>query len=814
MATNILYKKLSNAREEKDVDNAYAEAFMKAYKINVIEHPFKCDGYIEDIFKKLIIEYKYDEEFALPTAKSKVLVQVLYYLKQFEIEGREIPSVIFVGDKNECFLLHSNAIINYLDKNIDWSIAPSKAADANPELVLEIARDEAVNPYVFDITSEFQFSDVINRIHDLSECVTRYVRVTEHNLSNNFYSFISKVIKNSDKIATNDLVAIYIGTLMDKENYYQHPSNPNILVANGKRVEIDGRSFESFFSHFDREYTPQELNRFTEISDRLIEDTKRRRDGEFYTPTPFVDYAHKMLSSVLGEQWRTEYVVWDNCWGTGNLTRDYRFKNLFISNITEGEMQIGKRYNHEASKFLFDFLNDDLEPNLFDSKIPNGLRDALSEDKPFVFFLNPPYARNSGNNNVGTSEEVCFTKIRTEMNAANMGVCVSNTYGQFLYRINTIKKRFNLHNVYIGLFSPTLYLSGESWKKFRADFLANFEFVKACTFKASYFADVDDSWGIAFSIWKAGETADKETFPHKLIDLEDGVIVEKGEHYIYNIDFAKTASVWLREETKTLRTEDSIELTSAIKVREKDGARRGKLVPGALGYFYNKSNNVDKNTMGIALFSTAFSDNVGASIIPENFHKVVTLFSARKLISKNWMNSKDEYLAPNENHEKWGEFYGDSIIYSLFHGSGNQSSLREIEYKGRIWNVKNEFFFMSKDEILSLAESERLYDTYDDARTDNERYVYKILRDITLSNEAKAVLDKAIDLTIRTFQYRGLFDMEHPEYQIKNWDCGWYQIKAMIKAYMPAELDAFNKLFKALSDKMRPMVYELGFLKS
>lgn len=89
MATNILYKKLSNAREEKDVDNAYAEAFMKAYKIDVIEHPFKCDGYIEDIFKKLIIEYKYDEDFSLPTAKSKVLLQVLFYLKQFELGGGE-----------------------------------------------------------------------------------------------------------------------------------------------------------------------------------------------------------------------------------------------------------------------------------------------------------------------------------------------------------------------------------------------------------------------------------------------------------------------------------------------------------------------------------------------------------------------------------------------------------------------------------------------------------------------------------------------------------------------------------------------------
>jgi len=29
-------------------------------------------------------------------------------------------------------------------------------------------------------------------------------------------------------------------------------------------------------------------------------------------------------------------------------------------------------------------------------------------------------------------------------------------------------------------------------------------------------------------------------------------------------------------------------------------------------------------------------------------------------------------------------------------------------------------------------------------------------------------------------QFRALFDQEHPEYQILNWDCGWYQIKGLL----------------------------------
>ena len=61
--------------------------------------------------------------------------------------------------------------------------------------------------------------------------------------------------------------------------------------------------------------------------------------------------------------------------------------------------------------------------------------------------------------------------------------------------------------------------------------------------------------------------------------------------------------------------------------------------------------------------------------------------------------------------------------------------------------------------------------------------------------------------------YRELFNQEHPEYQINNWDCGFYQIKALCKEYMPELLKEFKEVYKKLADKMRPMVYTLGFLK-
>lgn len=189
------------------------------------------------------------------------------------------------------------------------------------------------------------------------------------------------------------------------------------------------------------------------------------------------------------------------------------------------------------------------------------------------------------------------------------------------------------------------------------------------------------------------------------------------------------------------------------------------------------------------------------------------MFSARKLIPNNWINDKDEFLAPNLKHYLWQEYLNDSYIFSIFNVSGNQSSLRKIEYKNQLWNIKNEFFFISKNDIMALANENNFDFTYNDARVSDERFVYKKLQEIELSKEAQDVLNKAIELTKKSFKYREMFNQEHPEYQIMNWDCGWYQIKAVLKEYFADDLKEFQELYKILADKMRPMVYELGFLK-
>ena len=130
------------------------------------------------------------------------------------------------------------------------------------------------------------------------------------------------------------------------------------------------------------------------------------------------------------------------------------------------------------------------------------------------------------------------------------------------------------------------------------------------------------------------------------------------------------------------------------------------------------------NMQFVAMYSSCSSRSHGYSIIADNFDRCTALFSARKLIEKNWVNSKDEYLAPNTEHPAYNEFVNDSLIYSLFHSSSNQSSLRNVDYKGKKWDIKNEFFWLSNKEIENLSNTNGFTQTYNDARTSKERYVY------------------------------------------------------------------------------------------
>jgi hypothetical protein len=818
---------IKHAKVEKDLELLYKNELCYYYKDAKISNPYNTDGLIESGKLKLVMELKYDENFKNKDVQCITLIQSLYYIKKFQENEPILPNVILIGDKDEVFVIENNLLKTYLDENIDWSLPPSSAAIKNPKLIMKMINDNNISPFVYDIDKNFDFQDVVNDINKLVKGLKPYVSVTEKNISKIFDYFALNVIKSPNKYDANELVSIFINLIINPNSNYLLPYNRNILVSNTNHIEINNKMYESFIKHFKQNYTQKEKEKFTEIADRLIEDLSRRYKGEFYTPTIWVDESQKLISKNLGEDWREKYVVWDCAWGTGNLTRDYYFKELYCSTLNESDLNIGSRYNINAIKFQYDFLNDDidmLECNLLGNnkpKMPAQLYNSLKNKKPILFYINPPFGTATEYDTKNSAKSgIAKTKMNTLMKNNQIKRCTEQLYTQFLYRILLLKRTFALKDVAICVFSKPLFMSGSSFTTFREQFLDNFEFKEAMLFKACHFSDVSGAWGISFSVWTSGKTKNKHVFKHTLKDLFEtdnsiSRIVDFGYKDIYNLDKEISFSDYIKRDLKKLPTYEGPQLTSGLNYKE---IGSGKIVSNALGYYVNVGNSVYTNTKDVILFTAPASKSHGISVIPENFTSVMTNFASRKVITgkyATWINDKDEYRCPDFKNSIYYEWMIDCVVYSLFNTSSQQTSLRNISYKNNNYNIQNEFFFMSHDDIVKLACKYDNDDVYKDAKSFNtERYVYQFLQKNTLSNEAKLVLEKAKYLVSKTFPYRDTLSLIHPEYHLSAWDAGWYQINIILKTYDRNELDDFKRLYRTLESKVRFHLYELGVLKN
>lgn len=287
-------------------------------------------------------------------------------------------------------------------------------------------------------------------------------------------------------------------------------------------------------------------------------------------------------------------------------------------------------------------------------------------------------------------------------------------------------------------------------------------------------------------------------------------IIKTEEKSLYNTDNSLSASDWVKKDLKGKKITRP-NLSSSLKISEKNKT----VYEGYYGVMNNNSNQIYKSGTEVFISSEPTSLNANVSILKENFYSVITLFFVRKSIKMTWINEKDEYLAPNEEHEQFEQFKYDSLVYSLFNSGSQQSSLRQVEYKGQMWDIKNEFFWMSKDRMKELADENGYDNLYNDARTSSDRHVYNLLFGEEriydkLSDDAKVVLDKATELVEQSLQMRQVMadDYNH----LDSWDAGYAQLKLVWKEYFEEDFKEFRQLYKNLEDRMRPLVYELGFL--
>ena len=813
-----LYNILQECKVERDVEQKYKQILLEYFPKAEIGSPYRTDGLLLNDNLKILMEFKHNIDLTKRLDLVDLLIQMLYYLKEFEQHGEELPTILFGGDINECFCLHSNSLIPYLNENVDWSIGASTAPSKNPELAKKLYDDQSIIPFIFHVNNNhFDFKFVVDKIIQLHEGTVQKVHITELNINRFFSYFRDKIIKQSSKYSAEDLVAIFLNCLIDSQNNYPHPNKKNILVTNVVGDVLINRSlYDAFMEHFESLYSIEEKKRLTAICDRLIADEQRRFHGEFYTPTEWVLEAHKMIEDTFGPNWKEEYVVWDPAWGTGNLTRDFKFKELYCSTLNYGDLQVGQHYNPEAVKFQYDFLNDDIEFNgvlLVDviKKIPSSLVNAFRENKKVLILANFPFGKSSGNFSGKTKAKRGLAKsdINQAMSKEKYSNACSQLYAQFLYRILKMKEHYRHTNLDLAFFSPTIFLTGGSYKTFRYDFLRNFNYLNGMIINSGYFSNVSSGWPIAFSLFNS--SVNQNEFQYQIKDFDEEYNIKTiRTKTLYNTDNSMRGSDWVKELDIKNPKIDCPQVGYSLSLKESGG---GVWCENAIGYLINNSNSVYTNYNMVSLFTSGFwANSIGFPFTERSFDRIVSFFTARKPISSNLENQKDEYLAPNEQHPEYPQWNIDAIIYSLFNGSSNQSSLRQITYKDKLWDIKNEWFWMSNEQMKQLANEHGFDELYHDANGDHDRFVFNKIQESSFSQDAADVYNKACELVIKTFPYRQQLHEEYPEWHLHAWDAGWYQIKLILKKYFKDDLKEFNELYKKFEDRMREGVYKFGFL--
>lgn len=841
-------KSLKTAQDEADVEQAYKRIFQKRYidgdQSATMSSPYGSDGYLRAggivIALRMLMEFKKGTSLINVTTRARIIAQVVYYLKKFEQNGEELPNVIFSGDEQEMFIVYAPVLYDYLKEDYDWNIAPNEAPYKNLDLLTKLNDDPNLSSFVYDIrTPRFNINDVLDAIDSLvnNDGDFSKIKVVEKNIRIVFDEFIRMVFSDDRKVKSGInpnkepqlLVSIFIQSVLGDKNLYPVPKMKNKLhLPDGRLITMDTNAFSAFFSRYERKYTIEEQDKLKAIADRLIEETARRFSGDFWTPTIWANRANNLITEVVGDDWRKDFVVWDCASGAKNLTRDNQYNNLFSSTIHQEELDIGANYNKDSKDFQYDFLNDDININFKtnpkDIKMPIQLFECLKKDKPIIFFTNPPYGTANDAGAKGTSKEnIAQTEMNSIMKKEKMGSSSQQLYVQFFYRILKLKEDFNLSNVYIAFFSKTQFFAGgKYWSNFSDKLFSQFKFKKGILFNAGEFSDVSNLWAVTFSIYKQREKIKKDY--NKVFDFSVETSTEDGIQHIENksirlVPEDESLSNWLREPNNGRRDFKEIpypQFSSIFKVNESKSAR-GRLLSNSFGYMVAVSNNMYNSQRDVFIFSGSAYKANGVSITPENFNRVVVTFAVRKSVTHSWTNDMDHFKKPDtENIDShiWNEFINDCMIYSLFHlGASYQASVSNIRYLDELYDIENEWFFMSYEDIKALSQEHYANEIEEQLRFVNrERFVYEKIKDTQLSEEAKNLYNQAVFLLKKTFEYRFIADQEHPQWNVMNWDAGFYQIFKIADKYKINGLKVFREFFSILERKIEKKVYDFQML--
>jgi len=830
--TAALLKNLARSTDEKMVENAWWIAISRGLSMT-IESSLDTDGYgeIEDV--RLLMEFKFDKSLLVARGLAAALGQSVFYCKRFEEEGRPLPNVLLLGDRDECVVVPSDDVLDLLKEDYEWSRSPSTGDARLREELEQRYESGSLKCLLFDLSDGFRLDDLVSGIQAVSRGESPKVEVTPENLATVFRRWEKQVFKRliDHDASTSEIADIFLRTISaphDPAEAVRHPRKSLLeydIDGETRRVSVREAGLSQFLVQFATVEDPAMVVALWANKDQILEERERRMQGAFFTPRVWASEAQRLLDRTLGDGWREDCLVWDPACGTGNLTRDFVFNDLLLSTLEESDAQAAAEHKHHrgADCFAYDFINDtDTEQALlFDrsddlpDRVVARLQQAASEGKRLVFILNPPFGTAGNMNKSGKKKTgIARSAVNLAMREAGLKKPSQQLYAQFMYRIASVVEAYGFERSTVALFSKPNFMTGGSYDAFRRFWYGRFAFQGGFLFQASHFNKVKGSWGVSLTLWSEG-TTDCST-PRELglleTDASEVRIQKLGVKALYQAE-GRRASDWARG-AKTRYPSDGIQLKSGLQVNE---TGMGKGLDGHLGWLNNDGNDVYHSPTTVWLQSAGKSsthNNGGWFLTPENVERSLMLFAARKSVKGDWIRDKDEYLAPCPEVTSTAEFGAwstDALVYAAAHFSNTCCGGRSLQYKGVSFDVSNHLFWHSADEIVEMADFDKLTADAEAAKGKVPQLVSS-LAGKELGEEAGRVMEGLKQMSARSMSAREDYYYEDTELQSYCWDAGLHQLKHLFADACPERWARFKKDREALRVRVREGVYKFGFL--
>lgn len=799
---------LQRAKTEEDVKDAY----IKAIGLKNVSK-----GQVDIQTDEIWFEAKSD-----PKPILAMFAQLLFYVRQAHSVGQKIPPFLGVVDKEKAAILETElARPVFTAETIDW---PTAASAVSKGCVSQVAAHIEGHFTTYTISSnEREFVATVNAAVKEGRIIRS--PITPDNLRQVFNKWVEMVGQEMSVPSESDYAELFFADIMHIESSDEtaigglsarlgrEGGRPVFYLKRGNVYEryepASLASYRNFWRIYERPPETRHRHYLLERRDMLLPIDEQKFKGAYYTPPNIVDKAYDLLTATLGEGWQEKYIIWDMCCGVGNLELSHSNpRNLFMSTLDQPDIDNirARGLFPGAEIFQYDYLNDDvtdfgeIDYTLSD-KVPMPLRQAIADAKagvvgakPILVLINPPYAEATNDNTArgvaadgtGAKERVAKTRLAVSLKA-DYGKATNELFAQFVARID-----LELPTATLAMFSTLKYVISPTLERFRETWKA--KYLSGFVVHSRAFDGVPGNFPIAFLIW---DTSDNVT----VSDIEALVLDKEGQEVGAKTFLVSTGRKLLTDWIIRPRSnhEHVVPLKNAITTATATKDLRGtRWSDGALAYLWCNSNDLQQAAK-TALFSSGFNGGHGLFVTSDNLWQATIVYSVRRLIKPTWLNDRDQFLQPSG--ELTEEFKSDCLVWMLFNGSNLTAGADGLHWNDRDWSLVNHFIPFTEGEVGAAGRFE-------------SDFMVRYMNGMAFSAEARAVLDEGRKLWTR-FHATQFPRKIRDEYKLNRPDAGWYQIRRALEAYGDTELtdfDPFKAAYAALSEKLRPMVFELGFL--